>query len=283
MELLYLFYIFCGLFLLAGAIIWGITLGINRACKNEEKAIEKYLNEEGKQDIPTMETYLKDHQIAMPRTLPNDTKTAYMERLLEKCNRHYKAIYQKTLEDAGYTKSVRIRNFATIYYNSESAIIMTCVLSFPHDHLRKKSDKIGYGYEDEQGNEAFFSLKELIEVYESFGKPDAPEKHGLKMPVDDICWYVVRPASSGYKLADKAAGAVVGGLLLGPVGALAGGMSASKSQKKDEKNEIEVIFGGESIGHWSVAKGDYRVQDPIEQLTEHFPKKRLPDRYQKTV
>lgn len=281
MEFLYIILAVCGLVLVAAGVAVSIEVSVNLGLKHEEKALKKYFRHKGKKDIETLETYLTNNNISVPYRATSEIDTFYVKRLLNRCYSYNIGILKDNLKQAGYEKNVAISGFATIYYNSENAIVYEDVFSCFYDRPCIKSREVLYKHNDEAGNEYYCSLSRMIEVYESFGEPDAYKDLGVQIPLKDLYWYVEHPTSAGYKLADTAAGAIVGGVLFGPVGALAGGMSTSKSQKKEESNEIKVVLGGKSIGWWYAAEGEDRTNQAVETLTEYFPKNKYKDGYKK--
>ena len=136
---------------------------------------------------------------------------------------------------------------------------------------------------DRNGNKKYWDLREVLSFFKTLESPESYSTLAKKIFLKELFWYVEYPSSAGHSLADTAAGAVIGGLILGPVGALAGAMSTNNSHKKDEKEKISVVLGQKGGSCWCIAEGEYNTQRAIEKLSEHFPQNRSSDRYRKTL
>ena len=85
--------------------------------------------------------------------------------------------------------------------------------------------------------------------------------------------------SKGYKLANAASGAIVGGLLFGSAGALLGAGSGKKELKEIDKEKV-IIFGEKYKQYWVVGES-YHFERAFNDLSNHFPNQKYADSYSK--
>lgn len=246
--------------------------------KNEPKKMIKYFNNEGKKEIEKMESFMRSNNIPIPTRNDNDDVLYYIKTLFNETLLKYQYLLKKELEQAGYTDSFNLKNVGVIYYNTNSVLIYRDI--FFSDIEPSVKNGITYAHTDINGNKQYWSLEEFLGFCKKLEKPNAYQTLATTLSLEDIYWYVEHPTSSGYDLADTASGAIVGGLLLGPVGAIAGAVSSSKTQEKNESEEIEVFWVQEST-RYSIAKGKYDANSAVTLLNKHFPNNRSSDRYKK--
>ena len=270
------------LFMIAFLIYGGINLWLYLSDVSEEKTLKAYYSsEKGKNDISRLESFMVSYNIPLPSSSKNEVGVEYMRSMLYHTESHFNRILDSALCKAGYKNYFKLDSVGRVYYNSRHAMIYHNVF-IENSRPSVKSGVVTYSFQDAEGNRKHWTLSQFFEQCQKI--ENTPYKEFTReVNLEDLYWFVIYPSSAGHRLADKAAGAVIGGVLLGPVGALAGGMSASSSQKKEENAEIEVVFGqkseGKTIISWSVAKGDIRSEHAIEELTKHLPNNRLADAY----
>ena len=236
-----------------------------------------YFRRHGQRDIERLESFLTTNQISLPKH--SDDKSAYMQSLLTAMVQHYHSILRHNLSKAGYRKSFEFSGVGTVYYNANYALFYKDV--FCTIELCIKRGRLVYRRYNLTSSPRNWSLAQLLKYCTSLTQPY--ETHAQKIPMSSLYWYVEYPFSSTYRLADTAAGAVLGGLMFGAVGALIGGMGANKSQKEKEDN-VEVFFGEKSKNRkWKVASTEYESKRVANYLMTHLPNNRLPDTYKKDV
>ena len=284
------FIAFVAIGLLVGFLLWaffvGLPLviffvfqGVELKKKNDEIKMQDYFRHKGKQEIEQLESFMQTSGILLPKQ--SDDKLRYMKSLLDKTLQHYQDILLDNLKKAGYTKHFQLNNVGIVYYNSKYALLYRDVFMYVEPSIT--TGVVRYQYRDRDSNTHRWTLSQVLEHCQKLEERFAYETLAKQIRLEDVYWYVEYPNSSAYKLGGIAASAVVGGILLGPVGALAGGMSANKNQNKEEKEKVEVIFGQKSgnraVTSWSVAQGEGASKYMAEYLTKHLPNNRLPDTY----
>lgn len=270
-------WIFLGTFIAVPIIIGLVFLIIHIKEKCNNKKLNNYYRSGGKKEIEKLESFMKASNILLPLKNNNDMFD-YMSSMLKRTLWHYQDILKKSLEQSGYTKNLKIDKIGTVYYNSKYALIYKDVFFFIIEP--SVNNGLSYSYTDENGEKKYWSLQQFFDFCKNLEKTDAYKNLARQIAIKDIHWYVEYPASAGYRLADIGAGAIVGGLAFGAVGALAGAASSSNDQKKSEGEEIEVFWVEKSV-RYSIARGDYSSKSAVEKLNEHFPKNRLSDSYKK--
>ena len=243
---------------------------------NDKKIKKSFDEKEGNQEIKKLESFMKDSNISLPERCKDSGE--YVKKLLYKTLTHYQNILKEALKEAGYSKNFDLNKVGTVYYNSKYVLIFKNVFFYIQPDVKSG---FTYSYTDNNGDKQYLSLQQFIDFCKSLREPNAYKTLSKQIAHKDLHWYVEYPTSAGYKLADTAAGAIVGGIALGPVGALAGAASSSNSQKKAEEQDIEVFWVEKSV-RYSIDKGSF-CKYTIEKLNEHLPKNRLSDSYKKCL
>ena len=264
------------------AIIAIAVVGPDLKEKHDKPKISEYFNGEGKKDIAKIkEEISRVTTNGIPSNF-SDNMYDYAKALLNKLRSGYETLIKRSLHQNGYTDYFELDKIGTIYYSSKKALIYNNIFLSVSPCIC--FGKIMYRYKNPRGENIDMSLDNLIDFYKKYAATDSYISLAwANVDIQDLHWHVVYPSSSGYKLADIGAGAVLGGLLLGPVGALAGGMSSNNSSKKSEKDETAIVFGGKGIGYHTIAKGEYECERVFEKLNKYLPKNRTKDTYRKTV
>ena len=271
--------IFLGVFV-SFPVVWALVSSICAVKEDyNNKRLNQYLENNGENEIKKAETFMKEKHISLP-SKTNDMLT-YMESLLKGILKHYREQLKKALKKADYSNSFTIANFGTLYYNSKNVLIYDDVFAYEFKPALKPS--ITYTCSDAKGNKKSWSLEEIFQFCENLAEPNAYKNLAKQIPINELYWYVEYPTSAGYKLTSAGVDAVVGGVLLGPVGALMGAVGSSKKSEKKEKDEIRVLLGQASATYWQIAKGEYETKTMIETLNRHFPKRRLSDSYKNHI
>ena len=245
--------------------------------KSNNQKMQEYFSDAGKKEIDALESFMKQNNISIPER-GDDNELDYIKSLIYDTIEHFECGLIHDLENAGYEECFDLYKIGRIYYNSEHALIYKDVFIYVKPCV--KNGVASYTYFSDSGQSCYLTLTDLLEFCTKLGEPNAYKDLAKEVALDDLHWYVEYPASAGHRLADTGAGAIVGGLLLGPVGAIAGAMSSSKSSGEKEKNEVEVFFVQDSVSY-SVAKGEDNVDQTIKELSEHLPNNRWPDSYKK--
>lgn len=243
---------------------------------NNKKISERFGEKEGTQEIEKLKSFMKNSNIPIPTKM--DDSGVYIKSLLRLTHNHYENMLKKSLEENGYSKNFELSKIGTVYYNSQYALIFKNIFIYITPNVKSG---FTYSYTDVNGKKQYLSLQQFIDFCKSLGEPNAYKTLSKQIAHEDLHWYVEYPASAGYNLADTAAGAVIGGLALGPIGALLGATSSSKSQKKKEEEEVEVFWVEKSV-HYSIDHGT-DCKYTIDKLNKHLPKNRLSDSYKKNI
>lgn len=273
-------YIFLGC-LVAVPVIMSIgTLIGNRKNKSDTAKLTNYFTNEGKADIEKIELYMKSNNIEFPDKSDNVIK--YVNALLSKITAHYYSIWSASLSKSRYKYGGKINGFGSFYYNSKTVLIYDDVVHV-EPFLQKLEvvvkSEVQYKHTNAKRDEQYWNLEQLLDHFKSLGEPKAHITLARSIPRADFFWYVEYPESMGSRTFDVGAGAVVGGVLLGPAGALIGASSTAKHQEKEIATEMSVIVGQRSVEYWRVAKGESASKDAIETLDTSFPKNRYKDSY----
>jgi hypothetical protein len=264
-------------FIIAGVclsilIIIGITLLVK---KRNSNAVINYFNErDGLRDIQIIEKFLKDNYIPLPKPREEDNHKYFVSCLRHAINH---CIYQlsNNLRIKGYSDDFILSSCGRIYYNLEETLVFTDIFKLAYLETTIKGGSVNYKYHDSTYKTKYLTLTETISLLNSLKEPNAYKKFSISIPTKDIFWYVKGGYNERYKVADAAAGAIVGGVLLGPAGAYLG-MSSSTKNSKENDNKKVIILGGK-IKTWEIPLSE------LNTLSKHFPNKRLPDKYDKSM
>ena len=251
-------------------------------CKSESNKLARYYKDEGKNDITLLEAFMRENSISFPEEKNRDDE--YFYSCLKNVKEHFshKIVYQN-LKKAGFSKSnsFSLDNCGEIFYNQESVLIFHELFEFlVFIYPRFHNELVKYNYLDSYRKDHYLSLDEVFRYLEKLKNPDFYKEFATIIPKNEIYWYVNGGASAGYQLVETGSGAIVGGLLLGPVGAMLGAASGNKKIKELEK-EKAIIFGEKSKQYWIVSDSEFTFDRIFELLNKHFPNHRLSSSYAK--
>ena len=250
--------------------------------KSESNKLARYYKDEGKKDITLLETFMRENSISFPAEKNRDDE--YFYSCLRNVKEHFrhKIVYQN-LQKAGFSKSnsFSLDNCGEIFYNQKSVLIFHelfefLVFIYPKFH----NELVKYHYGDSYRKDHYLSLDGVFRYLEKLKNPDFYKEFATIIPKNEIYWCVNDGASAGYQLVETGSGAIVGGLLLGPVGAMLGAASGNKKIKELEK-EKTIIFGEKSKQYWIVSDSEFTFDRIFELLNKHFPNHRLSSSYAK--
>ena len=239
----------------------GIYLSVWISVKVSEKKSENervLIGNLAKYDICKIKDFLNE----VGKPIPNDGNNDYdtLENYYRAINSYVNDQINKQLQ--GYYKYKAFYNCNLyIRYNSEEVIIPSELLCnfnkmfFEVVHATE-SGITYYGTDKGIGG---MTVVTLIDTLKKFEDRQFVLSNIDIVKWDDLIWYLDGvPDSSA--LAAAAAGATVGGLLLGPVGAVAGALSADKRNNEkvnDIRSRCRLVFGYKRPGgkKWTISTG----------------------------
>lgn len=274
--------IFVGGILLTCIIASIFQIKENREQKRKYNRLRIYYNYKGKKDITLLEKFMKENLISFPKTKFNSVE--YVKNCLNNIKEHFKNKFvYKNLEKAGFSRSrsCRLDNCGQVFYDQNYVLIFHELFNFLTFLFPEENNGlVTYHYRDDYDKDHYLSLIEVFRRFEKLKNPNFYKEFATILPKKDIYWYVKDEVSVGYKLGKAGTGAVFGGLLLGPAGAILGAANSRKTIENAEKNRT-IIFGEKSKRYWIVSNSPSSFESIFDLLIEHFPNHRLSDSYSK--
>ena len=217
--------------------------------KNKKKA-DLFLSI-GAKDAKTIQDKFKSLRLSLS-CLPDNYEN--FQAHLEQIRKYYTNKFRVDLK--GYSSVVDLHKIKVVYNAKEILVLPQKynLIDFKHEIGRLGIKYYFYDYQAEK--KVYLSLNqllaqlELLEVY----------KDAIKIRRSNFYWKL-----RGFKEdSDAIAGAITGGLLLGSVGAIAGGLTAKKEDTR------YVILGDCSGKQWRI-NTFFEFDKVLKSLCQHFP------------
>ena len=244
------------------------------AAEKEKDELNEFFLKYGTSDFEKLKSFMLKNNIPLPS--PERRPYDYFMKCFEDTRFHFRRIFDQSMENAGYDtyyRSFRLRDVGKIYYKSDEILIFperdtNDIYDFLFHVAPVKSD-LGYGFSYKVAG----SLDSVFEKFKEVAKVNSYKKYAKVIPARNVYWYVHGGNSGTYKAIDAAAGAIVGGLLFGGVGALLGAASIEKDDPKKKK----IIFGIKNEKYWVF---DMYMLDTFQK---HLPGLRCDNQYTSIV
>lgn len=252
-------------------------------CPKRVSSQENFYKELYNSEIANIESQMKNHSIDLPEF--EEGKEKDLNEYLKSIERHFR-FYGKHCIKGYEFLIINPCNGMRVFFNKKKIFIITnrC-LDFIDAELRYKYDekrkKIVYYYpvtKNKIAQTEETTIEELFGRFETEANIEYVKANSSEISMSHLRWHVggLDPASK--HLSNIASGAVMGGLLFGGVGALAGAMYSDKDAKKHKNEKIFIRFGANYSNDWIVSEA-YEFSQTFKRLNEHFPDKREDDQY----